>query len=54
MNANQPEKLLSPTDRNKLVADFGIPSLQISAAAFVILTLSGFPAPCVKVGDHPH
>ena len=52
MNANQPEKLLPPADRNKLVADFGIPSLQVSAAAFVILTLSGFPAPCVGATEH--
>ena len=52
MNANQPEKLLPPADRNKLVADFGIPSLQVSAAAFVILTLSGFPAPCVGATVH--
>ena len=52
MNANQPEKLLPPADRNKLVADFGIFSLQVSAAAFVILILSGFPVPCVGATVH--
>jgi len=52
MNANQPEKLLPPADRNKLVADVGIPSLQVSAAAFVILILSGFPVPCVGATVH--
>src|SRR6266487_2350423 len=45
MNANEPEKLLPPADRNKLVADFGIGSPHVSAVAFVILILSGFSAP---------
>jgi hypothetical protein len=45
MNANQPEKLLPPADRNKLVADLGIGSPHVSAVAFVILLLSGFSAP---------
>ncbi len=31
--------------KDELVADFAIASLQVSAAAFVILILSGFPAP---------
>src|SRR5206468_5967688 len=32
--------------KNELVADFGIASLQVSAAAFVVLILSGFLTPC--------
>jgi hypothetical protein len=57
MNANQPEKLVPPTDRNhatsagdpansgELAAGFGIASPQVTAVAFVMLILSGFSAP---------
>jgi hypothetical protein len=38
--------------KNELVADFGIASLQVSAAAFVILILSGFLTPCCGAAVH--
>ena len=46
MNANQPEKLRPPADRNELVAgSFGIASPHATAVAFLILILSGFWTP---------
>jgi hypothetical protein len=46
MNANRPEKLLPPVDRNEMVAGSrGITPPHVTAVAFLILILSGFVAP---------
>src|SRR4030095_9451029 len=45
MNPSQWRKLVPQADRSELVADFGIASPHVRAAAFVIIILSGFSAP---------